>query len=181
MSGLLVDARAVPCSERRPSAGQSKRRPSQARSSLSSRGPSPIGRLRSRMVRSTCAVVAPRTDLFISSELQIADPLHIDPRAPSGVLCTSSTSPRSLTTSPKDRNKLSINFLSDERPRADSANYSRSHSSVLSTRARGVNRQDVQINNSENVEVATEAPGSPSRYGDDVMGASELPRPAGSQ
>lgn len=78
-------------------------------------------------------------------------------------MCAGVASHKSPTVSPQDRNKLSINFLSDDRPRAESGTHSRSHSSALSTRARGVNRQEASVSAVEDVEVATESPGRPSR------------------
>ena len=165
MTGLLVDARAVPSSERYPSLAQSKRR-ALGHELASSSGRSPAaGTQSARMVSpGPSPTRSDALNLGFSPHTQLEDTFHIASQAPAGALYHGVESPRTLTVSPKDRNKLSINFLSDDRPRADALGHSRSHSSVLSTRARGVNRQDLSVNRSEDVEVDTDAPGSPIRY-----------------
>ncbi|KAI0644194.1 velvet factor-domain-containing protein [Trametes meyenii] len=57
--------------------------------------------------------------------------------------------------SPKDRNKLSINFLANESPRADATYRSRRPSSPLSHRARGVNRSGSSLGRSDDLQVAS--------------------------
>ncbi|KAI0666777.1 velvet factor-domain-containing protein [Trametes maxima] len=57
--------------------------------------------------------------------------------------------------SPKDRNKLSINFLANEAPRADATYRSRRPSSPLSHRARGVNRPGSSLGRSDDLQVAS--------------------------
>ncbi|KAI0794021.1 velvet factor-domain-containing protein, partial [Fomes fomentarius] len=70
------------------------------------------------------------------------------------VLCSGNSNSRGHTLSPQDRNKLSINFLSNGSPRADTLPYARHPSSPLSHRARGVNRPESILNNYEEVDVA---------------------------
>ncbi|KAI0350688.1 hypothetical protein OH77DRAFT_1498935 [Trametes cingulata] len=67
--------------------------------------------------------------------------------------------------SPKDRNKLSINFLSNETARAETTTRSRRPSSPLSHRARGVNRSESALGHSEDLQVASEiSSGEPRTY-----------------
>ncbi|RPD64258.1 hypothetical protein L227DRAFT_323117 [Lentinus tigrinus ALCF2SS1-6] len=85
----------------------------------------------------------------------LADSLHLDQCASSGVLASGHVNSHVHTVSPKDRSKLSINFLSGSSPRAAADPYPRHHhSSPLSSRARGVNRPDTSRNNADDVEVA---------------------------
>ncbi|KAH9940926.1 velvet factor-domain-containing protein, partial [Epithele typhae] len=65
--------------------------------------------------------------------------------------------------SPKDRSKVSINFLSSEHTHPDSSNRARSPPSPLSTRARGVNRPLVFPQNFDDVRLEIEAASSSSR------------------
>ncbi|OJT02869.1 hypothetical protein TRAPUB_6539 [Trametes pubescens] len=58
--------------------------------------------------------------------------------------------------SPKDRNKLSINFLANEPSRADTTARSRRPSSPLSHRARGVNRPTSSLGRADDVQVVSE-------------------------
>ncbi|EIW58756.1 uncharacterized protein TRAVEDRAFT_72234 [Trametes versicolor FP-101664 SS1] len=58
--------------------------------------------------------------------------------------------------SPKDRNKLSINFLANEPSRADTTPRSRRLSSPLSHRARGVNRPTSSLGRADDVQVVSE-------------------------
>ncbi|TBU44007.1 velvet factor-domain-containing protein [Dichomitus squalens] len=67
------------------------------------------------------------------------------------------------TVTPKDRTKLSINFLSSESPLAEGTTSPPQRSSALSSRARGVNRQPPILNSSEDIEIATEGSSSESR------------------
>ncbi|KAM5534690.1 hypothetical protein V8D89_011702 [Ganoderma adspersum] len=57
---------------------------------------------------------------------------------------------------PKERSKLSINFLSSAHPLAEGSISPPQRSPALSSRARGVNRPEPVVNGSEDVEVATE-------------------------
>ncbi|KAI8974537.1 velvet factor-domain-containing protein [Trametes punicea] len=85
--------------------------------------------------------------------LETASP---DVHASSGVLRAGARQSLGPMISPKDRNKLSINFLSDEPPRAETITSSRRPSSPLSHRARGVNRLASLLERSEDVQVASE-------------------------
>ncbi|KAI0766585.1 velvet factor-domain-containing protein [Trametes elegans] len=73
-----------------------------------------------------------------------------------GTVCTARAQILGPIASPKDRNKLSINFLSNDTPRAESTNGSRRSSSPLSHRARGVNRQRSSFDHSEELQVIPE-------------------------
>ena len=80
------------------------------------------------------------------------------------VLHDRSAKPCGHSVTTKDRSKLSINFLSSDNPRAKRATSPPQHSSALTTRARGVNRQSPTLNNSEDVEIGVEGSSSESRY-----------------
>ncbi|KAI0629155.1 velvet factor-domain-containing protein [Trametes polyzona] len=67
------------------------------------------------------------------------------------------------TVSPKDRNKLSINFLANEPARADTTPRSKRPSSPLSRRARGVNRPSSSLGRSEDVRVDSHISGDQPR------------------
>ncbi|OSD02959.1 hypothetical protein PYCCODRAFT_276499 [Trametes coccinea BRFM310] len=86
----------------------------------------------------------------------LLDPSPSDVHVASGTVCTVERQSLGPMISPKDRNKLSINFLSDEPPRANTSSSTRSPSSPLSRRARGVNRFGTTLGRTEDVEVATE-------------------------
>ncbi|KAI0372725.1 hypothetical protein BV20DRAFT_42063 [Pilatotrama ljubarskyi] len=86
---------------------------------------------------------------------------HVSP----GSLCTAERQSLGPIVSPKDRNKLSINFLANETARADATTPSRRPSSPLSHRARGVNRYVSALGHSEEAEIASEiSSGQPRTY-----------------
>ncbi|KAI0731303.1 velvet factor-domain-containing protein [Earliella scabrosa] len=84
----------------------------------------------------------------------LVDGYTLDNLVPSGVLCSGEADPPGHSVSPKDRHKLSINFLSNGSPRASASPYARPPTSPLSHRARGVNRPESILNNFEEVDVA---------------------------
>ncbi|KAI0334528.1 hypothetical protein GY45DRAFT_1112932 [Cubamyces sp. BRFM 1775] len=77
-----------------------------------------------------------------------------DAHASPGPLRTGTRQSLGPVVSPKDRNKLSINFLSNEAPRAETSTWTRRPSLPLSHRARGVNRLTTTLGHTDDAEVA---------------------------
>ncbi|KAH9852039.1 velvet factor-domain-containing protein [Lenzites betulinus] len=84
---------------------------------------------------------------------------HVAP----GSMCSGPRHSLGPIVSPKDRNKLSINFLANEPSRADTTARSKRSASPLSHRARGVNRPSSTLGRSDDTQVVSEISGDQPR------------------
>lgn len=87
---------------------------------------------------------------------QLAETIPLNRCSSPSVLHNRTASSLGHAVPPKERSKLSINFLSSAHPLAEGSTSPPQRSPALSSRARGVNRPDPVVNGSEDVEVATE-------------------------
>ena len=169
MTGLALDAHAVVVTlERCLTAVLSKG--DQCGTSLSQRAPHNANPAPQREHGALIPLLHICFTLIVIVCEQLADPYNLDRCASQEVLCSDVSSSMGHTVSPKDRNKLSINFLSNGSPRAETSPYARHPTSPLSHRARGVNRPESILNNFEDVDVAVaEASSGQSRYCHNVL------------
>ncbi|KAI0820340.1 velvet factor-domain-containing protein [Trametes gibbosa] len=91
------------------------------------------------------------------------DSLAPDAHVAPGSVCSGPRHSLGPIVSPKDRNKLSINFLANDPTRADATNRGKRPSSPLSHRARGVNRPPSALGRSDDTQVVSEISGDQPR------------------